>query len=264
MNESVPHVSEDELQAYVDNQLDPGRRAAVDRYLSQRPDEADRIATYRKQRAILRSAIRTIGERPLAKLQLARLAERPVHQRVRVRWRLAAALAAGVALGATGDWWLHSRPAVSDRTALAVAALERQAFATHAVYSTDRQHPVEVSAAEQDHLKHWLSIRLKRSFALPDLSMLGYQLLGGRLLATERGSPAALLMYEDAEKHRITVLLRPMSRNLQTPRFDMTQGPVNGCGWIENGLGYGLVGAIPDDEMDRIAAQVKAEAQIAG
>jgi anti-sigma factor RsiW len=147
---------------------------------------------------------------------------------------------------------------------LAASALERQALASHAVYSADRQHPIEVSATEQDHLRQWLSFRLKRSFDLPNLTGLGYRLLGGRLLATEGGSTAALLMYEDARDHRISVLLRPMSPNLQAPRFDMTRGAVNGCGWIENGLGYGLVGAISDAELDRIADQIRTKAQIAG
>jgi anti-sigma factor RsiW len=263
MTELGQNVSEDELQAYVDNQLDPGRRGALDRYLSQHPDEANRIATYKRQRAALRTAIRrSSSEQVPAKIGIARVAERLVHQRV--RWQIAAALGAGVVLGATGDWLLHSHPTTSDRATLAVSVLERQAFASHAVYSVDRQHPIEVSATEQNHLRQWLSSRLNRAFALPDLTRLGYRLLGGRLLATEGGGPSALLMYEDARNHRISVLFRPMSLNLQAPRFDMTQGTVNGCGWIANGLGYGLVGSVPDDELDRIAEQIRTEAESRG
>jgi anti-sigma factor RsiW len=102
---------------------------------------------------------------------------------------------------------------------------------------------------------------VKRSFTLPNLTGLGYRLLGGRLFATEGGSAAALLMYEDAGDHRVSVLLRPMSPNLQAPRFYMTQGVVNGCGWIESGLGYGLLGAISDNELDKMADQIRTEAQ---
>jgi hypothetical protein len=63
-----------------------------------------------------------------------------------------------------------------DRTERAIALLEREALATHAVYSADLRHPIEVSVAEQDHLKRWLSNRLNRAVAPPDLAAIGYQL----------------------------------------------------------------------------------------
>ena len=58
----------------------------------------------------------------------------------------------------------------------------------------------------------------------PDLSPLGYRLLGGRLLATEHGGAAALFVYDDADGHRLTVLLRPMAPELRAVRTDGTQG----------------------------------------
>jgi anti-sigma factor RsiW len=46
MSESPRLISEDELHAYVDNQLDVVARAAVDLYLYKHPDEARRVAAY--------------------------------------------------------------------------------------------------------------------------------------------------------------------------------------------------------------------------
>ena len=43
-------IAEDDLQGYVDGQLDPHRRAIVEAYLAINPDEAERIEAYRTQR----------------------------------------------------------------------------------------------------------------------------------------------------------------------------------------------------------------------
>jgi anti-sigma factor RsiW len=257
MSEPGRSISEDELHAYVDNQLNVARRPAIDIYLDEHPDEARRIEAYRRQRTILRAAASS-DTRPLpAKLSVDRIAERLGRQRT--RWRMAAAVALGIGLGGIAGWVLGS-PMALDPTDRAMALLEREALATHAVYSADRHHPIEVSAAEPEHLRQWLSSRLNRAIAPPDLAAVGYQLLGGRLLATERGSAAALFMYEDSSGHRLSIVVRPMSQDLHATRFEMTQGATNGCGWIGKGLGWAVVAALPDDQLDRIAEQIRAEA----
>jgi anti-sigma factor RsiW len=88
MSESPRLISEDELQAYVDNQLDAATRAAVDLYLDQHPDKARRVTAYQRQRAILRAAITDARPRP-SKLSAGRIAKRL--ERQRARWRVAAA-----------------------------------------------------------------------------------------------------------------------------------------------------------------------------
>ena len=142
--------------------------------------------------------------------------------------------------------------------------LQQQAMASHAVYAADGRHPIEVTAAQSDHLSQWLSNRLRRSVAPPDLSALGYRLLGGRLLATERGGAAALFVYDDAQGNRISVLLRPMAPELSAARTDIAQGPLTGCTWIHGGLGYAVVGAASDQTLDQISDQISRQAGKAG
>jgi anti-sigma factor RsiW len=163
---------------------------------------------------------------------------------------MAAAVALGIVLGGIAGWVLGS-PMTSDRTERAIALFGAR--------GTSDPCPIEVSAAESDYLRQWLSSRLNRAVAPPDLTAVGYQLLGGRLLATERGSPAALFMYENSSGHRLSIVVRPMSPDLHAPRFEMAQGGTNGCGWIGNGLGVAVIAALPDDELDRIAEQIRAE-----
>ena len=58
-------VSEEDLHSYVDDRLDPGRRAAVQAYLEAHPDVAARVADYREQREALRAAFAPAAEAPL-------------------------------------------------------------------------------------------------------------------------------------------------------------------------------------------------------
>lgn len=258
MNEPERSVSERELHAYVDNQLDAARRPFVDLYLAEHPDEAKRVAFYQRQRAILRSLVASPDARPIPPyLHVDRIVERLGIQRM--HWRLAAAIVLGIGLGGIGGWYVHSSVG-SDPTGQAIALLEQEALATHAVYFNDRRQPLGASVPEREHLKQWLSDGSHPAIAPPDLAAIGYQLLGARLLATERGSPAALFVYEDAGRHRLLVVIHPMPPELRAPRFEMAQGKTNGCGWIENGMGYAVVAALPDEDLDRVADRIRAEA----
>ena len=73
--------------------------------------------------------------------------------------------------------------------------------------------------------------------AVPDLSQLGYHLLGGRVLAVMYG-PAAMLVYEDSQHNRITVYIQPMRRGQETPMRSVDAGAVDGYAWINRQIGY--------------------------
>jgi len=60
-------------------------------------------------------------------------------------------------------------------------------------------------------------------------------------------------MYEDQTGERLSVVAVPMAANLHAAEFDMAQNAVNGCGWIDQGVGYAIVEALPESELDRVA-----------
>ena len=66
------------------------------------------------------------------------------------------------------------------------------------------RHPVEVPAADADHLVQWLSKRVGYQLRAPDLEKLGLKLVGGRLLPGPTG-PAAFFMYEAPSGERYTI-----------------------------------------------------------
>ncbi len=251
-------IGEDDLHAYIDHQLDQSRRAAVERYLQDHPDDAHRVAAFQAQREALRAAFAAPEASPLpSTLDLARIIGARSRRR-RSPWLLVASVALMLCAGA-GGWFLHA-PRPPDRTALAVNLLKQEALTSHLVYAGDPRHPVEIVAGEQPHLRQWLSSRLDREVVPANLSALGFRLMGGRLLATEHGGAAALLMYDDAHGNRLSLLLRPMTRDLHAPRSDMSQGPLKGRAWIDQGLGYAIVASLPASELDRVANTVRSEA----
>jgi anti-sigma factor RsiW len=256
MNEATPPIGENDLHAYVDGRLDPERRRAVAHYLTQTQEAAERVAAYQRQRQTIRSAFaaREAGETLPPELSLARILARRTRHPIRP-WLVAASVVLALCGGLAGGWWLHSAQAPG-RTQQAMALLEQEALSSHIVYAGDRRHPIEVPGAETPHLQQWLSNRLDRSVVAPDLSDLGYRLIGGRLLATERGGAAALLMYDDTQQHRISVLLRPMAASLLAPWASVQRDGVNGRAWIGNGLGIAVVATLPQAELAPLAARI--------
>jgi anti-sigma factor RsiW len=263
MSEVTPPIGEDELHAYIDRQLEAGRRAAVEHYLAEHPEAAQRVAAYQAQREVLREAFAARAAEPLPpQLSLARIiAQR--NRQPRQRWLIAASVVLALGIGLAGGWRLRSFPP-AEQTRQAMALLEQEALTSHAVYAVDGRHPIEVSGTEAPHLQQWLSNRLERTVVAPDLSALGYHLIGGRLLATEHGGAAALLMYDDANHHRISVLLRPMAPALHAPEEVIRKGGVNGQAWIGNGLGVAVVAAMPESDITPLATQIGAGLGIPG
>lgn len=251
-------IAEDELHAFVDDRLETTRRREVERYLESQPELSRRVFAYRAQRDSLRMALASPAAEPIPpELNLSRLLDERLRRRT-PWWRLAATVVLCLGLGGAAGWYVGSAPRLS-RTELAMSLLQQQAMASYAVYAPDRRHPVEVAAAEPDHLSTWLSNRLHRTVAPPDLGTFGYHLLGGRLLATERGNAAALFVYDNAQGDRLSVLMRPMSPELRSTRADIGDGGVNGCTWIDNGMGYAVVATLPDTTLDRVADQISRE-----
>jgi len=252
-------IAEHDLHAYVDGQLAPDRREEVERHLADNPDQARLVSAWQAQRAALRAAFAGPAEPLPEKLQLGRLMAERRRRVIRARfgdWRIAAGFVLALGAGGAAGWYLHA-PATPSRSAAAMRVLEQEALTSHIVYAADRRHPIEVPAAEEAHLAQWLSNRLARPVAPPDLSSLGYHLIGGRLLATEHGGAAALLMYANDAGMRISLVLRPMAAGLAAPQTDIVDGQVRGCAWIEKGMGYAVVAALPDSELDRVAAEVR-------
>lgn len=244
-------ITEDDLHAYVDGALDPGRRALVDRHLAEHPLEAARVAAWERQNATLGELYRHIGEEPVpARLEVRRIAAARAAARTARPWRaVAVAAALCLAVGLAGGWIGRGYRVAA---AAGQGTLVGEAVAAHSLYSPEVLHPVEVRAEEQEHLTAWLSRRLDRKLVLPDLRSRGFDLVGGRLLPVQ-GHPAAQLMYEDRAGQRVTFLVVAASGGRET---SLQYGEEDGLGslvWTEETIRCVLVGDLPRDRLRDLA-----------
>jgi anti-sigma factor RsiW len=245
-------ISEDELNAFVDQQLDAKRHVEVAAYLESHPEVAARVADYGAQRDMLRQAFSPIADEPVpSRLDVARMVQTRRNRRAPAWWAAAAVIL--ICMGGAGGWSLR---AMTDAPAAGIPALALEAADSYAVFAPDPTHPVEFSAADREGLLHWVSERLGRAVMAPDLGPSGYRFMGGRVVATAHG-PAALFMYDNESGARLVVLARPMSVDKNAPMAPLAKGPVHGYAWSRNGLGYSLVGQAASETLHPIANEVR-------
>jgi anti-sigma factor RsiW len=243
-------ISEADLQSYADGRLPIERHAAVEAWLAARPEEAERIAAYRRLAEEVRAAYGRMLSEPVPE-RLTRAASR------RLPWRRVALAAAwlivGVAIGGVGGWQLKPERPVAQSTPDTTVFARRAAIA-HATYSPEVRHPVEVGADEEQHLVAWLSKRLGVKLRAPKLDEAGLSLVGGRLLPGENG-PVALFMYQSQNGRRLTLYVRTeASRNRETAFRYARENNVNVFYWIDRECGYALASAdLSKDELLRAA-----------
>lgn len=242
MSRTTP--TENELQAFVDDQLDRDRARDVEAYLASHPDARARVADFRRNAEALRAMLASASLLP-PNPRLDPLAiRRDLRRRSQRRAMLCASLVVALGIGALGGWKARSMSLPG-----APAPME-DAVEAYRTFATDRARPVEMTAKDGGDLQTWLSGRLGRPVALPDLAPYGFDLLGGRLLSTANG-PAALLMYEDRGGQRVTFYIRPSSRpgELTGTRHD---GGLATKYWFRNGYGFAVVGRADDPRIGEI------------
>jgi anti-sigma factor RsiW len=249
-------IGEDDLQAFVDGRLSPGRRAAVEAYLGANPPAAAQVRAYREQRDALRTRLAFKANEPLpSRLRIANIA---AFRRRRAGRRTAAVAASLVWLtvGAVVGWSANGWLGGSGFSGILAgrASLAEDAFVAHRTFVVEVAHPVEVGAGQEQHLVQWLSRRLGRTLRAPDLDEHGFRLMGGRLLPGD-DRPAAQFMYENGQGTRVTLYLQGAAREETAFRFDR-RGDVAAFYWVEDGFGYVISGALDRERLLAVAQAV--------
>jgi Predicted transmembrane transcriptional regulator (anti-sigma factor) len=249
MNDPVP--SEAELNAYADDALAAEDRRRVGAWLAANPEAAARVEAWRRQNEGLRALF---GPRAVARAgdaaMVARYA-RPRHPALRYAAAAAAAIMIFGAGAVTGRQLAPSAPVAT----LAAEILPREAKSAFLIYASEVRHPVEVGADEEQHLVTWLGKRLDHPLKSPDLSALGYSLVGGRLVPSG-GRSGALLMFENAAGERVTLLVGQNDDNRSTSFRYASDGPVETFYWIDGRLGYAVTGEMPRAELQAVADEI--------
>ncbi len=243
------HVSSEELHAYVDNQLDAQRRIEVEAWLATHGDAARQVDDYRAlQQRLHRHFDPVLAEHPGTSLPKSR-AVFGLNHLLRPAMAILLMLASGL-LG----WSLKS---ADDKNVEAVAytdLVQPAAFA-HQVYSSDPNYPVEIPAIRRASLNQWVSKRMHTDLQAPDLAASGFRLIGGRLLPSTNRM-AAQFMYEDTQGERLTIYIRRIAADSNSSFEYMDQDNLHIFYWINNFVGYAVVGVQPATRLIAVANAV--------
>lgn len=269
------------LHAWLDDELPAERRAEVEAWLRDHPEEAARVRLWAADGQALRSQLESVLAEPVPQ-RLAQLvwSHAPVSAATLgwQRWAAAALVfVLGGGVGAALMWRLKPAPvqvAAAPTAASNTGWIQRAAMA-HTVYVPEGRHAVEVKAQEE-HLSRWLTRRLNTPVKLFDLRAQGFELVGGRLLP-DAGRPSAQLMYQaiadpaagpaasgaaEAKPLRVTVYLRKPDDDTPAAFRYEQQGALGMFYWVEGKgpaggpCGYALVGELPRERLLALAEAI--------
>ena len=246
MSDQETFVAENELHAYVDGQLPPERRAAVEAWLATHPDDASRVADWRSHAELIRQRYAAVAsETPPQRLEVARLARG--RRRGSLAMAAAAAIAAFVVGGALG-WFARGAEFASPSD---LHLFTTDALDAYRLYVVEVRHPVEVPGDERPHLQQWLSKRVGSPVRAPELEKLGLKLVGGRLLPGPTGA-TAFFMYETPSGERFT-LYCGHTRDRATALRYIASDRNAAYYWVDGNLFYVLSGPAERDRLHAIA-----------
>ena len=260
-------ITDEQLSAWVDGELDATEREQVQAWLHSHPDDMARVQAWAADREALGRLFGSVLHEPAPDALKATVWRRD--SRTPPRWAMAAAAAGLVVSGALaggGAVWQwqqqrHAEQAVQLRQQLAAGTaqgwVQRAAFA-HSIYVAEPRHAVEVKAQEE-HLSRWLTRRIDIPVKLFNLHAQGFELVGGRLLPDGPGK-SAQLMYQDAPvtgpPRRVTVYLRKPEQGTDAAFRYEQQGKLGLFYWVEEGAGYALVGELPKETLLALAQAI--------
>ena len=239
------------LHAFADGELDVEDSKAIERLLAENAEARKALATINYQKTELHKAYDDVlNEVVPAHLMAAAQARSP--RRMVPYLAMAASVAFLLIGGALGWFAAHTGNAVQ------IADLASRALVAHETYSVEVRHPVEVAASEQDHLQAWLSKRVGSEFKIPDLQKDGYTLLGGRLLA-ENDAPAGQLMYETADKQRMTIYFSANEAGNVTGMKLEQKDKLITCYWRDAKLALAVTADMPREAMVVLGSSIFAQ-----
>lgn len=243
-------ISETDLLAHADGELDAERRAKVEAHLAAAPEDAAAVAAWRRQNEALSALYGSVAEEAVpARLDIGHL-ERKRTMGTANGWRMAAAAVFLLVAGGAAGWLVHGGP--GGGPVAAGGALVAEALDAHALYAGEVVHPVEVRGDDRAHLKAWLSKRLDRPLSVPDLKGAGFALVGGRLLPAG-ASPAAQFMYEDKSGRRVTLYVVPVKEQPETAFRYTKDGALEAFSWTDEAIACAVVGDLPRDQLHALA-----------
>ncbi|MFC4353365.1 anti-sigma factor family protein [Fodinicurvata halophila] len=265
---SYEQITELDLMGYVDDRLDPARRAEVEAYLLQNPEDNARVRAYFAQNEAIRSAFDDVAEEPVpARLTAAtHWSRRPSFVPV-LRW---AGVAASVVLAAGSGWWVgQSGLPVSPlgggtQISSTAETQEVETGQTQAMPASGGSKPLLDQLEQQPLIEEQAISELNRSvggnafgmsFNPPDLSLFGYELQNARQVKKDN-APALHLLYSDEKGETVAIMLSPRERP-ESPSVEVNrENDFNIVDWSDGPLELKIVSRRSEEQLRKMAGKV--------
>ena len=256
---SEDRISDSELNALVDGELDPARQAEIEDWLADNPDAARRVARYRAQNAGLHALYDDILHEELPpKVQGAFETRRPGVP----PWAAMAAAIALFVVGAAGGWTLRGMDADAGTQVAAAPAplIDTQELMVRAAMAHVVNHEDELRTPTRGGpaaIGDYLADRMGKPVRVPSLDSFGYRLVGSRVLPDTDG-PAAQFVFADQAGKKVSLYVR----GEQADGVDITYALADDLSmfyWNDSDRSYAMVTRI-DDERGREALLTAAKA----
>lgn len=238
------------VDAFVDGELEPGRRAAVAAHMlscvqcRRLVDETRDLVQAIRAEAPYHRAPAGLAER--IEGAVAAPAAAPARARGWRPWALAASFAA-VALLSSAATYRLTVPSAGD-------LLVDELIAGH-VRSLMVDHLSDVASSDQHTVKPWFNGKLDLAPPVKDLAARGFPLAGGRLDYVG-GRPVAALVYRHRQ-HVINLFIAPAEPRGEDRAASIARQGYNVLSWSEGGLRFWAVSDLAAADLDRFRTLIR-------
>ncbi len=252
--------SERDFHAYIDGELDSETLREVEAWLEAHPEDMTLVENWEIQGDILKQHFDPVLNEPISNQLVAELKNRSAKKQIRQWSMMAASLLIFLVGGAVGWSISEYGSGLPVRNPVEVSsnkwpALAVQAISAHAVFVPDRGRPVEVRSKQEGESLRWISKRFGRKLLTPDLTALGWTIIGGRVLPLE-GKAGAQFMYQNADGRRLTVFLGENPDNKEVDYRFWRKGDIGCYYWYEPEIGVAVAAEGDRDEIRKISETV--------
>lgn len=260
MKKSIINIQEDDLHAYVDNQLSEEKRKAVEDLMQNDRTVAEKIHQWQQQNeAISIYFDKTSFDDIPEQLNIDAFKNNTETKNNIVKplgsrkyYAIAASLLLMVASG-SGGWFAHG---MFNSTQQSTPSFVKLAISAYEVFSVEVLHPVEVGVDKKDHLLAWLSKRIDHPIKVPELEKYGFKLLGGRLLSMQESRPAAQFMFENNKGKRVTLLVSKSAIYKDRDLIFQKEKTVNSFYWMDSEVAYSVSGKIDREKLRKLSKDI--------
>jgi anti-sigma factor RsiW len=242
-------MTNEELQGYIDGQLEAARRVEIDAQIEADPGLAEKAALFRADKLRLAKIYGGLADRPLPAHWLARI-EEPIPARPPVNWRLAvsgiaAALVAFVLVA--GAFFIRPISETRGDTIIAEAIAARNDSLP--VKETIAVGLRSNGAAADRILASTLAMRAKA----PDLGKYGYSLSAIRIYSHVPTGSAIELVYRGKNNDLLSLYVRHAAGEIGFKVIE--KDGLHVCLWQDEVVGMVMTGTMSDALMQRLAGK---------